>query len=151
MPPSGIAVFKNQHKASHLLAFPIREGCVSEIAVSSYHSLPHRGRGTAPAVDRVLSQTAHLRRSSSLFLTPPPSPSNLRPFGAPPSIGRRECPREPLPLEGAAERSEAGLASLLGGAASSLPSPLGKALYREKRYPRIAAFPIGEGGPRSGG
>ena len=41
------------------------------------------------------------------------SPSNLRPFGAPPSIGKRECPREPLPLEGAAERSEAGLASFL--------------------------------------
>ena len=46
----------------------------------------------------------------------PLSPSNLRPFGAPPSIGRRECPREPLPLEGAAERSEAGLASFFGGA-----------------------------------
>ena len=45
-----------------------------------------------------------------LFFIPLP-PSNLRPFGAPPSIGRRECPREPLPLEGAAERSEAGLAS----------------------------------------
>ena len=74
----------------------------------------------------------------------PLSPSNLRPFGAPPSIGRRECPREPLPLEGAAERSEAGLASFWGGeAASSLPSLLGKALCREKRYPRIAAFPIG--------
>ena len=43
----------------------------------------------------------------------PLSPSNLRPFGAPPSIGRREYPREPLPLEGAAERSEAGLASFL--------------------------------------
>ena len=41
----------------------------------------------------------------------PLSSSNLRPFGAPPSIGRREHPREPLPLEGAAERSEAGLAS----------------------------------------
>ena len=61
-----------------------------------------------------------------LFFIPLP-PSNLRPFGAPPSIGRRECPREPLPLEGAAERSEAGLASFWGGeAASSLPSPLGK-------------------------
>ena len=46
----------------------------------------------------------------------PLSPSNLRPFGAPPSIGRRECPHEPLPLEGAAERSEAGLASFWGGA-----------------------------------
>ena len=74
----------------------------------------------------VLSQTTHLRRSPSLFFIPLP-PSNLRPFGAPPSIGRRECPREPLPLEGAAERSEAGLASFWGGkAASSLPSPWGK-------------------------
>ena len=74
----------------------------------------------------LLSQTAYLRRSSSLFFISLP-PSNLRPFGAPPSIGRRECPREPLPLEGAAERSEAGLASFFGGeAASSLPSPLGK-------------------------
>ena len=41
-------------------------------------------------------------------------PSNLRPFGAPPSKGRRECPREPLPLEGAAEHSEAELASAAG-------------------------------------
>ena len=74
----------------------------------------------------LLSQTAYLRRSSTLSFIPLP-PSNLRPFGAPPSIGRRERPREPLPLEGAAERSEAGLASFLGGeAASSLPSPLRK-------------------------
>ena len=52
-------------------------------------------------------------------------------------------------MEGAAERSEAGLASFFcGEAASSLPSPLGKALCREKQYSRIAAFPIGEGGPR---
>ena len=43
------------------------------------------------------------------------SPSNLRPYGAPPSKGRREYPREPLPLEGAAEHSEAGLASFWGG------------------------------------
>ena len=49
----------------------------------------------------------------------PLSSPNLRPFGAPPSIGRRECPREPLPLEGAVERSEAGLASFL--AAKPLP------------------------------
>ena len=45
----------------------------------------------------------------------PLPPSNLRPFGAPPSIGRRECLRKPLPLEGAAERSEAELASFWGG------------------------------------
>ena len=63
---------------------------------------------------------------STLFFIPLP-PSNLRPFGAPPSIGRRECPREPLPLEGAAEPSEAGLVSFCGGeAASSLSSPLRK-------------------------
>ena len=107
-----------------LLAFPIGEGCVRPycfsthacirsddmgIAVLSYRSLPHWGRGTASAVDRVLSLMAYLRCISSLFFTPP-SPSNLRPFGAPPSIGRREYPRKPLPLEGAAERSEAGLA-----------------------------------------
>ena len=61
----------------------------------------------------------------------PLSPSNLRPFGAPPSIGRRECPREPLPLEGAAERSEAGLASFL------------------RRSRLRFAFPIGEGGTAS--
>ena len=95
-------------------------------------------------MDRVLSYIVDLRRSPSLFFTPP-SPSNLRPFGAPPSIGRRECPREPLPLEGAAERSEAGLASFLAakppplclppwerrcieksGILVSQPSPLGK-------------------------
>ena len=56
----------------------------------------------------------------------PLSPSNLRPFGAPPSIGRRECPHEPLPLEGATERSEAGLASFFAEAASSLPSSSGR-------------------------
>ena len=65
----------------------------------------------------------HTARTLSGSLRSPPSPrgegfvsgiplppSNLRPFGAPPSIGRREYPREPLPLEGAVERSEAGLA-----------------------------------------
>ena len=56
-----------------------------------------------------------LEMISPLFFIPLP-PFNLRPFGAPPSIGRRECPSEPLPLEGAAEHSEAGLASFLGGA-----------------------------------
>ena len=94
-------------------------------------------------MDRVLSYIVDLRRISPLVfhtartlsgsLRSPPSPrgegfvsriplspSNLRPFGAPPSIGRRECPREPLPLEGAAERSEAGLASFF----AAKPPPL---------------------------
>ena len=52
------------------------------------------------------------------------SRANLRPFGAPPSIGRRECPREPLPLEGAAERSEAGLASFFAAKPPPLCLPL---------------------------
>ena len=95
----------------------------------SFRSLPHWGRGTAPAVDRVLSLMAHLRRSFPLVFHAA-SPSNLRPFGAPPSIGRREYPREPLPLEGTAERSEAGLAFFL------------------RRSRLLFAFPIGEGGPR---
>ena len=50
----------------------------------------------------------------------PLPPSNLHPFGAPPSVGRREYTREPLPLEGAAERSEAGLASFF----AAKPPPL---------------------------
>ena len=134
---------------------------------------------------------AYLRQSPSLFFIPL-SPSNLRPFGAPPSIGRRECPREPLPLEGAAARSEAGLASFFAALGCSrkrhtcydlshslsyrhcpirlallatfptrgrlCPSlfffstyPVFALTMREKPHPRIAAFPIGEGGPRSGG
>ena len=94
----------------------------------------------------VLSYIVDLRRSSPLIFHPartlsgslrsPPSPhregfvsgislppSNLRPFWAPPSIGRRECPREPLPLEGAAERSEAGLASFFAAKPPSLSLP----------------------------
>ena len=39
-------------------------------AVSSYRSLPHWGRGTASAVDRVLSCIAYLRRSPSLSFIP---------------------------------------------------------------------------------
>ena len=53
----------------------------------------------------------------------PIAEANLRPFGAPPSKGRRECPREPLPLEGAAERSEAGLASFFAAKPPSLSLP----------------------------
>ena len=127
---SGIAAFSFR-------SLPKGKGVVSRKAASSFRSLPHWGRGTASAVDRVLSYIVDLRRISPLIfhtartlsgsLRSPPSPrgegcdteiplspSNLRPFGAPPSIGRRECPREPLPLEGAAERSEAGLASAAG-------------------------------------
>ena len=77
---------------------------------NGYRAPSPAGKGDLAAVDRVLSYIACLRRSSPLFFIPL-FPSNLRPFGAPPSIGKREYPRKPLPLEGAAERSEAGLAS----------------------------------------
>ena len=131
----GFSFFCGEAAAS--LPSPLGKALCREKRCSRIVSLPHWGRGTAPAVDRVLSLMAHLRRSFPLVfhaartlsgsLRSPPSPrgegfvsgiaaspSNLRPFGAPPSIGRRECPREPLPLEGAAERSEAGLASAAG-------------------------------------
>ena len=129
--------------------------------------LPTRGRGTAQrrsgalasgALETISPALFHIARTLSGSLRSPPSPrgegfvsgiaaspSNLRPFGAPPSNGRRECPREPLPQEGAAERSEAGLAFFFAakppplclphwkrrcvektGVLVSLPSPLGK-------------------------
>ncbi len=49
---------------------PRGEGYVSGIAASSYRSLPHLGRGTASAEDRVLSCIAYLRRSPSLSFIP---------------------------------------------------------------------------------
>ena len=69
------------------------------------------GKGDRAAVDRVLSLMACLRCISSLSFIPL-SPSNLRPFGAPPSRGRRECPREPLPSEGAARAQRGGVGFL---------------------------------------
>ena len=50
---------------------PQGEGSVSGIAAFSYRSLPHWGRGTASAVDRVLSYIAYLRRFPSLSFMPP--------------------------------------------------------------------------------
>ena len=85
-----------------LFAFPLGKGVVSRKAVSSYRHLPHAGK-------------AVIRKSRF------PHPTSA-PFGAPPSRGRREYPREPLPLEGAAERSEAGVASFFGGEAAAFIS-----------------------------
>ena len=76
----------------------------------------------------------------------PLSPSNLRPFGAPPSRGRRELSTRAPSLGRGCRAQRGGVGFLFcGQAASSLPSLSGKALCQEKRYPRFAAFPIGEG------
>ena len=108
----------------HMFRAPLRFPQLSFMPLEPYPAryavlLPRMGKGDRASGARVLSYIACLRRSPPLSFIPL-SPSNLRPFGAPPSIGRRECPREPLPLEGAAERSEAGLASFF----AAKPPPL---------------------------
>ena len=86
--------------------------------------LPHWGRGTASAVDRVLSLIADLRRISSLFFIP------LVPY---PARSARH-----LPLEGKALFVRIVFPHMHVFALT----------MREKRYSRFVAFPIGEGGPR---
>ena len=145
LPPKGEASRYVANDFLNLIALPTRERLCFEksgILVSLPSPL---GKGDRVAVDRVLSYIVDLRRITPLIfhtartlsgsLCSPPSPrgegcdteiplppSNLRPFGAPPSRERRECPREPLPLEGADERSEAGVASFFGGEAAAFIS-----------------------------
>ena len=95
-----------------------------EEAVFSYRSLPHWGRGTAPAVDRVLSLIVDLRCIFSLSFIP------LEPY---PARYARHLPHEGKALS----------------VVMLFPHMRVFALTLwEKRYSRIAAFPIGEGGPR---
>ena len=99
----------------------------SALSAPSGH-LPLEGEGFMSGIV-TLSQMVHLRRFPTLFHTASPiQPPPLR--GT--SFQGRERPREPLPLEGAAERSEAGWLPFL------------------RRSPLLFAFPIGERGPRSG-
>ena len=64
---------------------------------------------------------------------------SVRRHSPPPSSGRRECPREPLPLEGAAERSEAGLASFFAAKPPPLCLPhAGKAVLSLCHHPQPA-------------
>ena len=96
-------------------------------AVSPYRSLPHWGRGTASAVDRVLSYIVDLRRISSLFF----------------------IPLVPYPARFARHLPHAGKALSI-----VILFPHMRVFFltmRGKRCSRFAAFPIGEGGPRSGG
>ncbi len=93
-------------------------------AMLSYRSLPHRGRGTASAVDRVLSYIVDLRRISSLFF----------------------IPLVPYPARSARHLPHAGKALFVR---IVFPHMRVFALtMREKRCSRIVAFPIGEGEPR---
>ena len=88
------------------------------IALLSYRSLPHWGGGTASAVDRVLSQTAYLRRSPSLSFIPP----------------------EPYPARSARHLPHAGKA--LSVVILFPHMRVFVLTMREKRHPRFAAFPI---------
>ena len=94
-------------------------------AAFSYRSLPQWGRGTAQRRSGALVNDALETISPDHF-----HPATAHPTSAP---SGHLLPMEggsvhaPLPMEGAAERSEAGLASFWGGEApSSLPSPFGK-------------------------
>ena len=84
------------------------------------------GEGGPRSGARVLSLTAHLRRSFPLFFIP------LVPY---PARSARH-----LPLEGKA----------VSGVLFFSTYPVFALTMQEKPHPRIAAFPIGEGGPRSG-
>ena len=106
---------------------PRGEGFVSRKAVFSFRSLPHWGRGTASAVNRVLSYIVDLRRISPLFF----------------------IPLVPYPARSVRHLPHAGKALFVG---IVFPHMRVFALtMREKRCSHFAAFPIGEGGPRSGG
>ena len=90
------------------------------IAVLSYRSLPHWGRGTASAVDRVLSYTDRLRRSPPLFF----------------------IPLVPYPAHSARHLPHAGKA--LSVVILFPHMRVFVLTMREKQHPRIAAFPIGQ-------
>ena len=119
------------------------------IAASSFRSLPPWGRGTASAVDRVLSQAAHLRRSFPLFFIPlVPYPARFArhlPTRGRLCVGDSGIPIQPPPLRGTSFHRKEGVSTrapslgrgcraqrggvgflFCGEAASSLPSPLGK-------------------------
>ena len=132
-----------------LATFPTRGRLCRGYCFSAHACIHSDDMGIA--VDRVLSYNGALETISLSFIPLPPS--NLRPFGAPPSIGRRECPREPLPLEGAAERNEAGLASFGGGArVLSLTTHLRRSSRSfSYRFPHPISAPSGHLLPKEGG
>ena len=96
-------------------------------AASSYRSLPHWGRGTASAVDRVLSLIVDLRCISSLSFIP------LSPIQPPPlrgtSFHRKEGASTRAPSIGRGCRAQRG----------------GVGFLFRRRSRLLFAFPIGEG------
>ena len=129
------------------------------------------GKGDRVSGTRVLSLTAYLRRSPSLSfipLVPYPARSARHlphagkalfrgyrfPIQPPPlrgtSFHRKEGVSTRAPSYGRGCRAQRGGVGFPFGRRSRLlfASPLGKALCRENRCSRFAAFPIGEGGPR---
>ena len=99
------------------------KGIVLGIAAFSFRSLPHWGRVTASAVDRVLSYIVDLRRSFPLIFHTafPIQPPPLR--GT--SFHRKEGVSTRAPSLGRGCRAQRGGVGFLfcGEAASSLPSP----------------------------
>ena len=120
---------------------PRGEGFVSRIAVFSYRSLPHRGRGTASAVDRVLPLIVDLRRFlfhlyrllETIF----------------PALFHAAFPIQPPPLRGTSFHRKEGVstrAPSLGRGCRAQRGGVGFIYLRRSRL--LFAFPIGEGGPR---
>ena len=123
-------------------------------AVSSYRSLPHWGRGTAPAVDRVLSFILDLRRISPLIFHTASTPIRLAPLATFPTrgrlcVGNTASPIQPPPLQGTSSHRKEGVstrAPSLGRGCRAQRGGVGFLLGRRSRL--LFAFPIGEGGPR---
>ena len=100
-------------------------------AVSSYRSLPHWGRGTASAVDRVLSYNGALETIAPLFHTASP----IQPL--PPSghlLPRKEGVSMRAPSLGRGCRAQRGGVGFLFGRRSRLllAFPLGKGVVSRK-------------------
>ena len=112
---------------------PREEGFVSRKAVSSFRCLPHRGRGTASAVDRVLSQTTYLRRSFPLFFMP------LVPY---PARFARHLPHaSPFPWKGLPSAARRGWIPFGAVKPPPLCLPIGKGVVSRKAVSSFRSLP----------